>query len=227
MHRGQFITFEGGEGSGKSTQARMLAAALDDWGYDALLTREPGGTPGAEAIRELIVSGDVDRWDPLTEVMLISAARRDHVERLIRPALADGVWVICDRFADSTRAYQGYGEGLALDVIEYLYAASVGDLAPDLTIVQDLPVDDGLRRAAARDGDEMGRFEQFDRDFHRRLREGFLDIANNEPARCAVIDASAAPDDIHAAILAVVRDRLGAGPSEKPGPSEEPGPSDK
>jgi len=214
MDRGRFITFEGGEGTGKSTQARLLAATLDDWGHDALLTREPGGTPGAEAIRELVVQGAVDRWDPLTEVLLLSAARRDHVERLIRPALADGVWVVCDRFVDSTRAYQGYGEGISLDVIDRLIGLAVGDLVPDLTFVQDLPVEAGLGRAAGRDGDAAGRFEKFDRDFHRRLRDGFLDIAAREPARCAVIDAAAEPEETHAAVLAVLRDRLGAGPRD-------------
>lgn len=212
MESGRFITFEGGEGTGKSTQARLLADALDAWGYDVLLTREPGGTPGAEAIRALIVQGAVDRWDPLTETLLLSAARRDHVERLIKPALADGVWVLCDRFADSTRAYQGYGEGLPLEVVDRLTDLATGGLVPDLTLVHDLSVEAGLARAASRDGDASGRFERFDRGFHGRLRDGFLEIAARAPARCAVIDAAGPAETIHAAVLTVLRDRLDAGP---------------
>ena len=147
---GHFITFEGGEGAGKSTHVRLLADALRGAGVGVVETREPGGSPGAEQIRELLIHGEVARWDAMTEALLHFAARRDHVARVIRPALASGDWVLCDRFADSTMAYQGYGHGLALEAIEQLYALTVGALAPDLTVILDLPVGEGLRRAETR-----------------------------------------------------------------------------
>ncbi|MFQ5953448.1 MAG: dTMP kinase [Kiloniellales bacterium] len=207
MDRGRFITLEGGEGTGKSTQARLLDAALERAGIETLTTREPGGAPGAEAIRLLLVEGAAGRWDALGEALLHYAARRDHLVTTVRPALEAGRWVISDRFADSTMAYQGYGRGLGRDVIETLHRVVVGDCRPDLTLILDLEVDEGLKRAAARGGDEH-RYERMDIDFHQRLRQGFLDIARREPERCVVIDASGPIEETHAAVIAVTRERL-------------------
>ena len=206
---GRFITLEGGEGTGKSTQAARLAAAVAEGGIVPRVTREPGGSPGAEAIRTLLVEGDPERWDALTEALLLHAARRDHVRRTIAPALAGGEWVICDRFADSTLAYQGYGHGLDRDAIATLHRLAVGELRPDLTLILDLPVATGLARAASRSG-TAARFERLDAGFHERLRQGFLDIARREPERCVVIDAAPPADIVAAAILNAVRARLGA-----------------
>lgn len=205
--RGRFITLEGGEGAGKSTQARRLAEALAARGVDCLLTREPGGSPGAEEIRALLVNGEPGRWSPTTEALLLTAARRDHLERTVEPALAAGRWVVCDRFSDSTLAYQGYGAGLPLDDLRALFRLALGDFRPDLTLVFDLPVDVGLGRATARAGGE-DRFERMGRDFHQRLRDGFLAIAAAEPERCAVIDAGADIDAVTAGVLAAVSTRL-------------------
>lgn len=204
---GRFITLEGGEGAGKSTQARRLAEALAARGVDCLLTREPGGSPGAEEIRALLVNGEPGRWSPTTEALLLTAARRDHLERTVRPALAAGRWVVCDRFSDSTLAYQGYGAGVPLDDLRALLRLALGGFSPDLTLVFDLPVDVGLARAAARAGGE-DRFERMGRDFHQRLRDGFLAIAAAEPERCAVIDAGADIDAVTVDVLAVVSARL-------------------
>ncbi len=206
--RGRFVTLEGGEGAGKSTQIKLLAAWLRDRGIDVVPTREPGGASGAERIRELLVKGDADRWTPIAETLLHYAARADHLDRTIRPALAAGRWVICDRFADSTTAYQGYGHGVPLDVIDSLFKAVVGDTAPDLTLMLDLPVEQGLQRAAARLGHE-NRYEQMAVDFHNRLRNGFLTIARQNPQRCAVIDASRGVDAIQSDIQAEIHRRLG------------------
>jgi len=206
--RGRFITLEGGEGAGKSTQIKLLAAWLRERGIDVVQTREPGGATGAERIRELLVKGDADRWTPIAETLLHYAARADHLDRTIRPALAAGRWVICDRFADSTTAYQGYGHGVSLDVIDSLFKAVVGETAPDLTVILDLPAEQGLQRATGRAGQE-NRYEQMAVDFHRRLRDGFLAIARRNPQRCAVIDASRALDAVQSDILAEVRRRLG------------------
>lgn len=205
---GRFITLEGGEGAGKSSQIGLLVPWLRDQGIDVVATREPGGAPGAERIRELLVTGDAARWTPLTEVLLHYAARADHLERTIRPALAAGRWVVCDRFADSTAAYQGYGHGVDLAVIDAFYARVVGTTAPDLTLVLDLPAEEGLQRASARKGKET-RYEQMAIDFHRRLRDGFLAIAANNPKRCAVVDARNDIGGVQAAIRAVVSQRLG------------------
>jgi dTMP kinase len=206
--RGRFITLEGGEGAGKSTQIRLLAAWLRERGIDVVQTREPGGAPGAERIRELLVKGDADSWTPIAETLLHYAARADHLDRTIRPALAAGRWVICDRFADSTTAYQGYGHGVAFDVIDSLFKAVVGDTAPDLTLILDLPVEQGLQRAAARSGHE-NRYEQMAVEFHSRLRSGFLAIARANPQRCAVIDAGRAVESIQSDIQAEIGRRLG------------------
>ena len=203
MTRGCFITFEGGEGAGKSTQIRRLAERLRADARDVVLTREPGGSPGAESIRELLLNGAVDRWSPLTEALLMNAARRDHIERVIAPALARGAVVLCDRFADSTRAYQGAGGAVDPNVIAQLEAAVVGEMRPDLTLIFDLPVAEGLRRALSRNGGEE-RFEAKGEAFHERLRAAYLDIARSEPDRCVVIDAAASLDAVEAAIATVV-----------------------
>lgn len=203
MTSGLFITFEGGEGAGKSTQAQRLVAALKDLGHGALLTREPGGSPGAEAIRKLLVEGAANRWDGLTEALLHTAARRDHLVNTVWPALKAGKMVISDRFFDSTVAYQGYGHRLDRDVLATLTHAAIGDFRPVLTLIFDLPVADGLKRAAGRGGHET-RYESMDRAFHERLREGFLAIAKAEPGRCKVIDAARDADAIHRDVLAAV-----------------------
>lgn len=207
MTRGRFITFEGGEGAGKSTQVKRLVARLEGEGREVVATREPGGSPGAESIRELVLKGAADRWSPVTETLLMYAARRDHVERVIRPALERGAWVVCDRFADSTRAYQGAAGGTDPALISALETHIVGDTRPDLTLVFDLPVDVGLARAHQRAGTEM-RFESKGQAFHERLREGFLAIARGEPQRCAVIDATGTLEAVEAAVWQAVQDRL-------------------
>jgi dTMP kinase len=201
--RGRFISFEGGEGAGKSTQIRLLVDALAARGLDVIATREPGGSPGAEEIRRLLVSGDPGRWDGVTEALLHFAARRDHLARTVWPALDAGRWVVTDRFADSTMAYQGYGHGLGREPIERLYAVAVGDFAPDLTLILDIPVEAGLDRTQGRTGGE-DRYERMDREFHRRLRDGFLDIAAREPGRCVVIDAARPVEAVQADMLATV-----------------------
>ena len=205
--RGRFITFEGGEGAGKSTQVCRLAVSLNAAGIDVLATREPGGAPGAEAIRGLLVTGDVDRWDATTEALLHFAARREHLRQSIVPALDAGRWVICDRFYDSTMAYQGYGHQMGRDPIEGLCKLVVGDNVPDLTIVLDLPVIDGLRRASTSAGIE-DRYERMASAFHERVHDGFLDIAKREPARVVVIDASPAPEIVADAIRGTVAERF-------------------
>jgi dTMP kinase len=205
--RGRFITFEGGEGAGKSTQVRLLTAALAGQGRDVLATREPGGATGAEEIRRLLVSGEPNRWDGVTEALLHFAARRDHLARTVWPALDAGRWVVSDRFADSTMAYQGYGHSLGREPIERLYAVAVGNFAPDLTLILDIPPEAGVMRAHAR-GDGEDRYERMDLGFHQRLRAGFLEIAAREPQRCVIIDASGTVDEVHAAILKAVADRL-------------------
>jgi dTMP kinase len=207
MARGRFITLEGGEGAGKTTQVALLVTAFERAGIAALATREPGGSPGAEAIRRLLLEGEGTRWDAQQEALLLVAARRDHVNRLIMPALERGVWVVSDRFADSTIAYQGYGRGLAMADISALQRFAIGDFAPDLTLILDLPAAVGLARAAARSsaGD---RFEQLGPSFHDRLRAGFREIAAAEPGRCVLIDASGEPDAVHRAVLGAVAQRL-------------------
>ncbi len=207
MKPGRFITLEGGEGVSKSTQARLIDAALRQAGVATLVTREPGGAPGAEEIRPLLVRGAPDRWDAVSEALLHYAARRDHLVHTVRPAIAAGTWVISDRFADSTMAYQGYGHGLGRELIDTLNDLVVADTRPDLTLILDLPEAEGLKRAAARRGKEA-RYERMDLDFHRRLRRGFLEIARLEPARCVVIDSAGDIETTHAALLAAVRERL-------------------
>ncbi len=207
MSRGRFITIEGGEGAGKSTQAKRLCEVLETRGLTAVQTREPGGSPGAEDIRRLLVSGEPGRWDAMSETLLHFAARRDHLENTVHPALARGEWVVCDRFADSTFAYQGCAQGLGRDVVERLYEIVVGRFVPDLTVILDLPVEVGLARARERGGDD--RYERMDAAFHERLREGFLEIARREAGRCVVIDARPDADAVHTAVAAAVKQRLG------------------
>lgn len=207
MTSGRFITFEGGEGAGKSTQVKLLAEALNAAGYPTRTTREPGGSKGAEDIRALLVTGDTDRWDGTTEALLHTAARRDHLVKTVWPALADGEWVLCDRFADSTLAYQGYGHGLAPDLLDGLYRLAIGTFQPDLTLVFDLPVEVGLGRAGGRGGAE-DRYERMGNGFHERLRQGFLEIARRQPDRCAIIDASADVAAVHQSVMRAVRSRL-------------------
>jgi len=205
---GHFITLEGGEGTGKSTQGRRLARALEDKGIPVLLTREPGGSPGAEEIRALLVNGAPGRWDAMTETLLMYAARADHVGRAIGPALVAGTWVVCDRFSDSTYAYQGAGRGLERETIRRLDALVLDDFKPDLTLVLDLDVETGLKRAMTRSGTAENRFEQFDRDFHQRLRQAFQDISRRHPDRCILIDASGNEDQVFEAIWAQVARRF-------------------
>lgn len=205
--RGRFITFEGGEGAGKSTQVKMLAARLKAAGRQVIATREPGGSPGAEAIRKLLVEGATDRWAPLPETLLFLAARSDHVASAIEPALAAGHWVICDRFTDSTVVYQGIVRGLGIERVRALQDLTV-TISPDLTFVLDIDPREGLARTHGRAAGE-DRFEQFDGDFHRRLREGFLSIAKNEPERCVIVDSSLAPDIVAGEIWQAVETHLG------------------
>lgn len=206
MSQGVFISFEGGEGAGKSTQIRRLADRLSAAGRDVIVTREPGGSPGAEAIRDLLVNGAADRWSPVTESLLMYAARRDHIERVIRPGLARGAIVLCDRYADSTRAYQGAGGDAPASLIAALEEHVLGDTIPALTLILDLPAQVGLQRAEARGG--AARFESKGLAFHERLRAGYLEIARREPERCVVINADAALDAVTAAISDVIAQRL-------------------
>lgn len=208
---GKFITLEGGEGSGKSSQIFRLAEALTARGVDVVTTREPGGAPGADQIRRLLVEGATDRWDPMSEALLHFAARHDHLRTIVRPALAAGKWVVSDRFADSTMAYQGYGHGLGREPIAELYRTVVGDFVPDLTLILDLEVGVGLARAGTREAAASGgetRYERMGREFHERVRAGFLEIAAGEPDRCRVIDASGSIDEVAASVFAVVEAEL-------------------
>jgi dTMP kinase len=218
---GKFITIEGGEGAGKSTQLGLLAAALERSGIAVRTTREPGGSPGAEAIRRLLLEGEGERWDAVSEALLLVAARRDHVSRVISPSLSQGMWVLSDRFADSTIAYQGYGKGVPLDELRALHRIALGDFEPDLTVILDVPVELGLARAAARSSAD--RFERLDREFHERLRRGFREIAAANPVRCALIDASGDPQAVHHAVLAKAEQCLGMRLAPHPSPLSSPG----
>ena len=204
---GRFITLEGGEGAGKSTQIARLKEFLEKRGRAVVTTREPGGAPGAEMVRKLLVEGPVERWDGVTEALLHFAARREHLRSTVWPALKRGEWVVSDRFADSTMAYQGYGHGIDRALLDKLYGIAVGDFRPDLTLILDLPVEAGLARASARRGNET-RYESLPLDFHERVRRGFLDIAATEPDRCAVIDATSDVDAVASAIGNAVVQRL-------------------
>lgn len=203
-----FITFEGGEGAGKSTQVRLLADFLRSRGVDVLQTREPGGSPGAEQIRTLLVEGGVTRWDAVSETFLLYAARHDHVHKTIAPALNAGTWVLCDRFNDSTLAYQGAGQGVSRAVLDALFACAVGSVRPDLTFLLDLPAEKGLERARSRGGRE-DRFESMDISFHDALRTGFLNLAKADPDRFCVFDAAYSVEHLHKHICDVVQRRFG------------------
>jgi dTMP kinase len=204
MGRARFISFEGGEGSGKTNHSRRLAEWLKGQGHEVVLTREPGGTPGAEEIRKLLVQGEAARWEPMTEALLHYAARRDHVAKVIRPALARGAWVISDRFIDSTMAYQGYGHGLGAEPIELLRKLVLADFAPGLTLLFDVPVELGLQRAGKRNSGDA-RYESMGAAFHARVRDGFLAIARAEPGRVTVIDSSKPVEDVAAAVVTAMR----------------------
>ncbi len=206
--RAKLISFEGGEGTGKSTQTRLLKSALEARGKRVVLTREPGGSPGAEEIRKLVVEGEPQRWTPLSETLLFIAARADHVGRLIEPALARGEWVVSDRFSDSTYVYQGVARGLGTDKVRRLHEAALGSFAPDLTIVLDLDPAEGLKRASGRGLGNETRFERFDADFHQKLRAAFRDIAKAEPKRCVLIDAVRPQDVVAADVWRAVEERL-------------------
>jgi dTMP kinase len=181
---------------------------LERAGIPARLTREPGGSPGAEAIRQLLIEGETERWDAVGEALLLYAARHEHVTRLIRPALDAGTWVVCDRFNDSTLAYQGYGRGVPIEELRALQRFALGEFAPDLTVILDLPVEEGFARAALRPR-RADRFERLDRAFHERLRRGFGAIAAAEPTRCRIIDAAGDVTTVQRAIIGTIADRFG------------------
>ena len=204
---GHFVSFEGGDGAGKTTQLKLLSDGLQSTGISVHETREPGGSSGAEEIRSLLVEGEPNRWDAISEALLHFAARRDHIEKTIKPALARGDWVLCDRFADSTMAYQGYGHGLGGETIEAIQKLAISDFKPDLTLVLDVPVDGGLARAAGRSSGKS-RYERMELDFHERVREGFLEVARREPQRCVVIDAQAGIADVQEALRRAIANRF-------------------
>lgn len=209
--RGVFVTFEGGEGAGKSTQIARLRQELVASGYEAVVTREPGGSPRAEAIRSIILSGQAKSAGPFAELILFAAARADHVAEVIGPALRRGAFVLSDRFTDSTRVYQGIATGLSPDILGQLDDAVAGDARPDLTIVIDVPVDVGSRRARLRRldrGEGADRFEAEDEAYHERVRQGFLAVAQGDPSRCVVVDGAQPADDVEARIWSEVARRL-------------------
>ncbi|MCB9983007.1 MAG: dTMP kinase [Rhodospirillales bacterium] len=215
MSKGLFITFEGGEGSGKTTQINRLAQNLAQKGHKVLTTREPGGTPEGEKIRDLLVRREGGNWTPIAETLLLFAARQMHVEKIIKPALEDGKIVISDRFYDSTTAYQGYGHGQDISIIENVRILSIGDFKPDLTLILDIDPQEGLRRSDRRLAAEQfqvkqreDRYEQLDVEFHERLRRGFLEIAGQEPERCHVIPALQDLDAVTAQIAEIVQTKI-------------------
>ena len=205
---GFFITLEGGEGSGKSTHAALLAKRLSGIGRDVVVTREPGGAPDAEAIRGLLLGGTPERWSPVAEALLNYAARDSHLEATIRPAMAQGAVVVCDRFMDSTTAYQGYAGGVDLMFLVSLERMVVGDERPQLTFIFDLDPVLGLERARQRDPSHADRFERKGLEFHRRLRTGFLEIARGEPERCVVVDATLPKDELAGIVWNAVAARI-------------------
>ena len=211
--QGLFVTFEGGEGTGKSTQIRLLADRLRRKGIDVLVTREPGGSPGAEAVRHVLLSGAAEEYGTRMEAILFAAARNDHVEEVIRPALQSGAVVLCDRFIDSSRVYQGITGNLEPAFVQNLERVAINGVMPDCTLILDLPAAEGLRRAKARNSasdanQEPDRFEKEEIDTHEKRREAFLDIADQEPLRCRVIDASGDPESIAAKIHSIVEPLL-------------------
>lgn len=212
MQTGKFITLEGGDGSGKTTQIRLLQAAFTAAGLRAVISREPGGTEGAERIRTLLLHKDAAAWDDVAELLLFYAARREHIVKAVRPALEAGEYVICDRFADSSRVYQGIGRGLGDEYVLALHRLTLGDFQPDLTLWLDMDVDVGLSRTQGRsEGAEETRFEGQAKEFHHRVRDGFLHLAQAEPQRIAMIDAQQPIAAVHRAIITAVNQRLGLG----------------
>lgn len=207
IRTGKFITLEGGEGVGKSTQLQRLAEALRARGLSVVTTREPGGTPGAEAIRNLLMTGAADKWSARAEALLFAAARADHVEKLIRPALARGDWVLCDRYIDSTRAYQGGAGGMSDADIMELHRLGAG-LMPDRTLLLEMPIHLGHERAEQRDGGKVDRFSQRGAEYHTKLDMAFIGLANAEPERFRRIDASGTPDEVTARLLNALTDLL-------------------
>jgi len=205
--RGKFIAVEGVDGAGKGVQSRLLQTALQNCGIEVVLTREPGGSPGAEEIRSLLVRGAADKWDAMTELLLIYAARRNHLQQTIEPALQAGCWVISDRFADSSRAFQGCAGGLGLDLVEQVHALVIGSFAPDLTLVLDLDPATALARTVVRGGSE-DRFEKKGLVYQEAVREGFRLLARRSPATHALIDAGASVEAVHALIRHTVATRL-------------------
>ena len=203
---GKFISLEGGEGVGKSTQLRALAAALAERGIDCLTTREPGGSEGAEAIRALLLGGDADRWSIRSEALLFAAARADHVEKTIRPALEQGRWVLSDRFLDSSLAYQGWAGGLGLDAVRGLHELGSQGFLPDRTLV--LMLDQGAERARSRDGSSSDRIGGRSADYHRQVDQAFREIAREEPARVRLVDASGSPEQVTERLLDAIADLL-------------------
>ncbi len=210
MQKGLFITFEGGEGTGKSTQIRLLAEYLEKAGHSVVLTREPGGSTGAEEIRSLLLKGTTDKWDKMTEILLFTAARRDHLIKKIWPALEQGSVVLSDRFADSTLAYQGYGYGYDAETvknIQTLYQLIAKDFKPDLTFVLDIDPIIGLKRSLDRSGNTEVRFEGMDIQFHKNLREAFLTMAKQEPTRYRVINAAQSIERVHQDIIQAYQEK--------------------
>jgi len=208
--KGKFITLEGGEGAGKSTQIVMLADFLTAKGIDVVVTREPGGSPDAEEIRRLLISGGKDRWDAVTELLLFSAARRNHLQKKILPAINAGKWVISDRFADSTTAYQGCGYGensVPKEMLEAVYKMVAGEFVPDVTFILDIPVDEGMKRVIAR-GEDKARFEQMDMAFHEKLRAAYAKIAADNPDRCVLVNALNTKENIHKELIKIIEQRF-------------------
>ncbi|MEZ5756855.1 MAG: dTMP kinase [Emcibacteraceae bacterium] len=204
---GKFITFEGGEGVGKSTQVNILVKKLTDLGIDVVQTREPGGAPGAEEIRALLVTGGTDKWQPMTEALLHNAARAEHLAVTVKPALAAGKWVISDRYTDSTIAYQGYGQGISVGTLLDLHRLSTGDFWPELTIILD---GHELHRAKSREIENASnedRYERMGEDFHQKLQKSFLDIAKNNPDRCVVVKATGTIDEVAERVWEIIEDR--------------------
>ena len=205
---GKFISFEGGEGAGKSTQTKLLAGALQKRGVDVVLTREPGGSPGAEEIRKLLVEGEPERWTPLAETLLFLAARSDHVARLIAPSLEKGNWVVCDRFSASTIVYQGIARGVGIETVRALQDSIPGMIYPDLTIIIDVDPEVGLQRAGTRPEDVEGRFEKFDAAFHNTLRQSFRELAESGENNCVLVDGGRTPELVAADVWRIVEERL-------------------